>query len=212
MKEHRLRHLVAGKPVLLLLIGVMLSACFGSSPATRMYALKTETIGSEGAAVTVGVGPLELPDYLKRPQIVVRGPNQQLRIMEFDRWAEPLDRGINRRIAASVNRLVDDAWAYEFLRPSNSQSDYRLAGQVLRFEADESGAVNLELLWGLFDKEQLSTNKNLDLRYSVYTESADAADIDAVTEAMGKLLDRFAADASEVITARISLDQSIDDN
>ena len=93
MKARRLNKPAAGKPLLLLMTAVILSACFGSSPVTRMYALRTDSVGSEGAAITIGVGPMELPDYLKQPVTVNRrivGRVSPENITEAIEWARSL--------------------------------------------------------------------------------------------------------------------------
>ena len=45
----------------------------------------------------IGVGPITLPKYLDRPQIVSRASRNQLALGEFDRWAEPLQENVSPR-------------------------------------------------------------------------------------------------------------------
>jgi len=95
-----MRHFPARRPcsgaLLALLLMAVLQACAGSKPA-RFYLLTAEVRGAAAQGVEldqprqlIAVGPVELPRYLDRPQIVTRkGPNQ-LELAEFDLWAESL--------------------------------------------------------------------------------------------------------------------------
>jgi uncharacterized protein len=73
--------------LVVLLIG--LGAC--ASTPSRFYILNTlsasETIPGTAAAQgpVIGVGPITLPKYLDRPQIVTRVGRNQLALSEFDR-------------------------------------------------------------------------------------------------------------------------------
>ena len=56
---------------------LVLSGCFGSTPPTQFYLLPLPTGGDTAPpssavqrALTIGVGPVTVPPYLDRPQIV----------------------------------------------------------------------------------------------------------------------------------------------
>jgi uncharacterized lipoprotein YmbA len=54
-----------------------------AGPAVEMHN-KTDEI-----FMTIGVGPVHLPEYLDRPEIVTRINPNELKLAEFDIWAEP---------------------------------------------------------------------------------------------------------------------------
>ena len=94
------RHLTV---VLLCTAMLLLNGCASTGP-TRFYLLSP--IGGDhaggcpdGRTLSLGVGPIEVPRYLDRPQIMTRtGPNE-MALAEFDLWAEPLKEGIPRILA-----------------------------------------------------------------------------------------------------------------
>ena len=90
-KEMNDRLLMAARAALL--SGILaLTGCAGSE-SVRYYVLSATPAGPVGAAVRdipVGVGPVELPEYLDRPQIVTRTSQNELNVADFDRWAESL--------------------------------------------------------------------------------------------------------------------------
>jgi uncharacterized lipoprotein YmbA len=72
--------------------------------ATRYYVLSPspETSGTSRTALSsagIGVGPIVIPGYLDRLQIVTRGANDEIEISTYHRWAEPLDSGIAETLA-----------------------------------------------------------------------------------------------------------------
>ena len=91
--------------LLALLPAILLAAC-GTSPPVHYYSLEPsagfETRDGPGAAM-IGMGPLRLPDYLKRTRIVTRGPGNEIRVHEEARWAEPPNDAIHRVLAANVD-------------------------------------------------------------------------------------------------------------
>lgn len=46
----------------------------------------------------IAVGPVKIPDYLNRPQIVSINKHGMLSFAEFDRWGESLDSALARLI------------------------------------------------------------------------------------------------------------------
>ena len=54
----------------------------------------------------IGVGPITVPKYLDRPQIVTRSGRNQLALGEFDRWAEPLQDNVLRVLAENLAFLI----------------------------------------------------------------------------------------------------------
>jgi uncharacterized lipoprotein YmbA len=77
-----------------------LGAC--ASTPSRFYLLNAlatpETIPSPATSQgpVIGVGPITMPRYVDRPQIVTRVGRNQLALGEFDRWAEPLQNNVSR--------------------------------------------------------------------------------------------------------------------
>jgi len=137
----------------LFLAGILQSACsiFPSESRQPDYYLllpiqpeksaKSEkTSGFCGGSKTILVGPVEIPAYLDRNEIVMRNGNNSLVISSFHRWAEPLDRGIERVLATNLINLSKGRFTcYPFsmkLALANQKSDYILTINLLAFEKD----------------------------------------------------------------------------
>ena len=59
-----------------------------------------------GRELTLGLGPIHLPPYLERPQMVRRVAPNELVFDEFNRWSEPLKENFVRVLANDLDRLL----------------------------------------------------------------------------------------------------------
>jgi len=140
----------------LLLALVVLAGCLGPRPDPSAFFLLSPVAPSAGAAavpVTLGVGPVTIPGYLDRPQIVVRVSDNELSLSEVDRWAEPLLENISRTLEENLARLLPGSSFVAYPWYSFEAPDFAVALDVGRFEADASGAVRLEAEWRLSGEE-----------------------------------------------------------
>ena len=176
---------------------LLLSAC-GSSPPVHYFSLSPSVtmIGQEADDdVALGFGPIRMPEYLDRSQMVTRGSGQEIRIDEFNRWAEPLSTAFHRIVSADVDNSVDGLVVVAFPWESAVRAgvDYRLLGDVTRFDADRSGRVILDVQWGVVEiasKERVI--KPHRTRYETRAGSPD--DPASIASAMNEALADFSRD------------------
>lgn len=118
-----------------------LAAC-GSSPPNQYYRLTPQanptTTGEQPA---LGVGPVSIPDYLRRSGMVYAGEGNQLLIAEQERWAEPLDEGIKRVVALNLARLLHTDNLRLFPWQLNDIPDYAIKLAVLELHTEQGDAV-----------------------------------------------------------------------
>lgn len=171
-----------------------ISGCFGGkSPTTRYYALRTgDLIGEGNGELKIAVGPFELPDFLNRPQIVIRNQETNLTILKYDRWAEPLGESFNRRVNTVINNEIKSGFAYRFPSPTDISPDYRIRGRIYDFGGYTDGTVTLKLRWAVLARDQNFVVAPRGATYSVKLDSV--SDITAVTVAMDNLIDELSQD------------------
>ncbi len=135
----------------LLLTGAM-SGC-GSSPPSSFYTLSPSPLTPIGSAADgdITIGPVEIPDYLNRPQIVTRGEGSELRLAEFDRWAEPLDDSIQRMLVTNISALLDSDQIVGYPSKQLFGRQYHVVIRIQRFDTDNRGNAVLEAKWGVLD-------------------------------------------------------------
>jgi hypothetical protein len=187
-------------------MSLLLGAC-GSSPPVRYFSLSTAVTeaGQDGDDATVlGLGPLRMAEYLERTQIVTRGAGAELNVDEFSRWAEPLISAIHRIVATDVDNLMDGVIviAFPWDLVVRTEVDYRLLGDVIRFDADSSGLVVLEAQWGVTVVE--SGELLIRAHRSRYeAETGSPGDPAAVAAAMNGALAKFSRDIASKVEAAL---------
>ncbi len=90
------------------LISLLLCAGCASSPSARYFSLEAMPVsgGNADGRRLVGIGPVGMARYLKRPQMVTRGANNEMLLDEFSRWAEPLDDVLPRVLTSDLAALL----------------------------------------------------------------------------------------------------------
>lgn len=141
------------RPLIILaffLLFLGLSACAGTPP-TRFYVLSpgvdSQVQSSEG--LSIGVGPVKIPTYLDRLQIVTRSNINTLIVADFDRWAEPLESGFGRVLSEDLGKLLGTKSVAVYPWPPSSRIDCQVTVEVVRFEGTMGEGVVLEARWAL---------------------------------------------------------------
>jgi len=184
---------VVGLTALTLAIG----SCFSpKKDPSQFYVLDSVAAaegGAAGAAGTIGdkaigVGPVRLPAYLDRPQMITRLSDVQVSVSEYERWAETLESNFvtvlarNLEIELATTRVETFPWV--------AGVDYSAIVEIRRFERDASGTAELECRWVIIDVDRATVLS----RESSYREPADAATTDAAVAALSRTVQRLAAD------------------
>ncbi len=98
------------------------------------------------AGWAVGIGRIELPEYLQRKQIAVRRGDHEILYSEGVYWAERPDRAIQRVLGDDLAlRLGSQHAVLSSWRRNEVKAEVYVS--VQRFESDEQGRVVLEARW-----------------------------------------------------------------
>jgi uncharacterized lipoprotein YmbA len=174
--------------------------CASSRPS-RYYLLSAmsppESPGDD-QGLAIGVGPIEFPKYLDRPQIVTRGSRNRLVLGEFDRWAAPLDRDFAGVLAENLAALLstDDVVHYPWRRAV--RVDYQIIVTVSRFDATRDGEALLHVRWSICDGDGRTV---VPPRASRIAESAGSADYEAIVQAESRALEQWSREIAAAIRA-----------
>ena len=133
---------------------VSLLGCAQVTP-TRFYTLSSvlaapgETDARPDGDLAVGVSAVTLPDYLNRPQLVIRDGSNRVVLSDFANWIEPLQSMFARTLAENLSILLgtDDVLTLPQRRPF--QPDYQVDVEVARFDTDTAGHAVLDARWWL---------------------------------------------------------------
>lgn len=168
---------------------------------SKFFILTAAQSGFEPAGVplnhvTIGLGPVRLPAYLDRAEIVTRTEPNRLELSDTDKWAEPLESNFRRVLAANLAARLVSAQIVQFPWYSTTRLDYKVEVSVDRFERDASGNAHLIARWTIRDG---ATNRLLAQRDSSFSESAKGSTTaDSVAAMSNDVEDLSAQIASEM--------------
>lgn len=189
-----------------LLLGVILvwgGGCLGGvSAPTRFYTL-VPMAGPPTAAIpisaergpAIGVGPVTLPGYLDRREIVTRRGRDEIELGEFDHWSEQLKDGATRVLGENLAILLRTDRVVLLSRRGSHPVQYQVAVDVARFEGAVGAAVTLEARWRILGGD----GKELALRRSTVTEVVGAPGYGALVAAMSRALGALSQDIATAI-------------
>ncbi|HDZ91760.1 MAG: membrane integrity-associated transporter subunit PqiC [Deltaproteobacteria bacterium] len=183
-----------------LLITLVACASTGSSnfyllnPITDMGKASETKSGQD--PVSVGIGPLELPAYLDREQIVTRLNPNELRVSEFDEWAEPLNAGFTRVLMENLSMLLarDRFIIFPFRGPEGI--DYQVEIEVFRFDGRLGGEVSLMTRWSIF---RVDTGEMVQARKSSFQASSGGPGYRALVAAQSRTVEALSREIAGAI-------------
>jgi len=185
------------RPVLVLAAALSLAGgCSFLEPRadpTRYYVLTPVVDSSEhmqAVDVHLSLGPVDLPTYLDRPEIVSRPAPHRLDVRENERWAEPLPSAFTRVLRQNLAVLLGPDAIVDF--PSTAAAhgvhEYLLDVDVLRFEESGHGRAELSARWALKDARARSTVVARETTVARPVTSSDGAAVaSALSDCVGDL-------------------------
>ena len=177
-----------------------------TGPPARLYVLtslpRAESVppATGGRELSIGVGPVELPQYVDRPQIVMGQQSSELHSATSAQWAEPLQDGFTRVLAENLSLLL--ATDRVALFPWKTFiPEYQVVVEVTHFLGQTGGAASLVALWSILTKDgrEALVSKKSSLR-----ETTAASEYAALAAAMSRTV---AALSRDIATALLALPQ-----
>lgn len=188
-----MKHLIYLSTLLSLLL---LNAC--SSTPIQFYMLNAES-GASAAATTLpagsvlGLGPIHLPAYLDRPQLVTALSAHQYQLDEHNRWAERLDENILRALSQSLSKQLGVDQVVRYPWSPRQHVDYQLSFDILELHQTAAGQSRLSAQWQLKKAEQVAIGK----RFECTEAAADNAE--AIVTAQSRCLARFSEELANAV-------------
>ena len=179
----------------------LLTAC-ASSPESSFSILsplpeakaRQETL-VEGR-LSLGIGPVTVPDYLDRPQRVSGVGAQRIEVDEYQRWGGSLRADIANTLGENLAHLLGTSRVVMMPAEVKLPVQYRLVVDVLRFEAESDGQALLKARWALIDP---SAEVALAMRESSFRQPFAKADPDAQVAALSVALGDLSREVAEAI-------------
>lgn len=176
----------------------------GQPPPTRLYVL-TALPQSERAAIasitpsdTLGIGPVTLPQYTNRTQIVTGATNPELSRALYAQWAEPLEANFSRVLTDNLSLLLATDQVMTFPWQGLTSPTYQVLIEVTQFLGEPGGQASLEARWSVIGRKGKEVVVR---RKSSFSEPTGASDYQALVAG----LSRTVAQLSREIAAALAV-------
>lgn len=196
----------------MLMLGVgalVLSGCLGfgkgTQTPTRYYVLHSiqssqDTIPAIAKLtdVSVGVGPVRIPQYLERPQIVMRAGQNQIELAEFAQWAEPIRVNFARVMAENLSVLLATERVSIFPWLKSPKLDYQVVLGITRFDGNPRKEALLRASWSIFGKDGKELLVN---NYSSYSIPVEAQNTASLVAAQSRTVEQLSREIARALKA-----------
>jgi len=185
--------------LLIIILASLLSGCTHDSKPVQFYMLTADTGGVSNTShpltnqgPLIGLGPIRIPEYLSRPQMVVATSDNQYQLSEDHRWAERLDQNISLALIKvlpsqlGTDRVVRYPWS------QRQVVDYQVGIDILEFNVNANGQSRLIAQWFVKSKEKTILDKR-----SIYQFPASTSDYTVMVKSQSQCLTQLGKEISE---------------
>ncbi|MCX5694559.1 MAG: PqiC family protein [Candidatus Omnitrophica bacterium] len=145
--------------VVIIIMVFIFNGCLSvsNSPVPKFYMLRAIDNATESkkfnisSKTIIGIGPIEIPEYQNRPQIVTRDKEGMLNFAQFERWGESLDAGLARLILENLTVMLPQAEFQIFPCNFSIPLDYQVIINVVQLESQLDKEVFLAIQWTIVD-------------------------------------------------------------
>lgn len=187
---------------------LLAASCFGGS-APRFFALSSASNAAPLASqpeLGIAVGPVDVPRYLDRPEIVSRDGANRLTVADDHRWAGSLRSDIQRVVADELGRLLGTARVAVYPDQPRFPASYRVLLDVREFEAVSDQTVRLRIRWTV---AAVPDGHALAVEESVVERPLASSGYDAIvaaeSEGLVELVQKIAARVAQLSAAQAPL-------
>lgn len=191
--------------LILMILGIWVMSgggCATTQPA-KFYLLSSLTKPNvpakskgETSSLSLGIGPINLPKYLNRPQIVTRASRHSLTLAEFHKWAEQLEGNFAQVVAENLSILLSTDRVELFPWKRQRSIDYQVVMDVIQFDRNPEGEALLLARWSLMDGKGQPVVMG---KKSRVTAKPTGQDYESVVEALSETLADFSREIAGVI-------------
>jgi uncharacterized protein len=181
------------------------AGCLGGGTAPEYFALRSEVGAAAGAPVAqrpelgLVVGPIEIPRYLDRDEIVTRDTAHRLVAWDAHRWGGSLETDVSRVLSEDLGTLLGTSRVVVYPAQARFSLGYRVLLDVLEFEGVPGQTVRLRARWTVADG---ASGLALVVEESLVDQPVASASFDdlvaAQSAALGEVTRRIAAKIGEL--------------
>jgi uncharacterized lipoprotein YmbA len=183
-------------------LSIQLIGCANTSP-TRFYVLSPATMSEkeqrppEAPCVSIGIGPVQIPEYLGRSGIVTRVTPHEVMVGTLNRWAEPLKDNLPRVLAENLSSLLCIKSVLMLPASGASSVDYRIRMEVIRMDGKLGDTAVLDVFWTVLAGKEVLRSKR-----SNYRQTTGGEGYEEFVSAQSRNLASLSREIAEAILVR----------
>ena len=152
--------------------------------------------------ISIGIGTLEFPDYLLKPQIATFQNDNKIHFDEFNRWADPLDENFAHIVIENLSNMVPTNNIYLFMWPKEKSNIFQITIKIDQFGMSSDSTVVLDARWAVSTSNEMAF---LMTEKSSYQEKIANLDYNQIAVAMSKLTGELCKDIASEVKRRASI-------
>lgn len=177
-----------------------------NTPSPRFYLLrpidksevKEEFILASDAIIAIG--PVRIPEYQNRPQIVTKNKDGLLTFAQFDRWSEPLDTGLARLLLENLTLMLPKATLVMFPANFAIPLNYQLIAEVIQLENQLDKGIFFVVQWSIINAQdnKMVFTKRSEFRQPINPHNYPGL-VEALSSACASLSSEIAKNIAELV-------------
>jgi hypothetical protein len=179
-------------------------ACVGRPSAPTQFYMRNPVSPTTDAQprvmepeiVLVSLDPVEIPQYLNRPQIITQVDGAEYHLDEFNQWLEPLADTLTRVIAENLVAMLDDHRIEVISMERPVETDFSVTVQILQLDGNPGKEMVLITRWSLFDQSDnvLSLTKR-----AVFKDTVGDDGYQSIIKAQNRLVESLSREIADAI-------------
>lgn len=173
---------------------IVLTSCATSRQSH--YALKANGPAPSTQGIGIGVGPVDLAEYIDRPNLVVEESPRHFQAASHHRWAGDLESQIATTTASNLGRRLNTGNVHTYPWHGHHQTRYQVTLNIRQFHSSADGYAVIETGWRVYSlpDHQLLTSRTFTDREALAKDGYPA-----LIEAQSTLLSRLADEIAKTL-------------
>ncbi len=179
----------------------------GNTQPTHFYLLRAMdsslsrvALETKDSGISLGLGPISIPKYLDRPQIVTRVSSHEIALAEFHKWAAPLKENVSHVLEENLSGILKTEGVVSYPWNRGNLPDYQLSLDIIRLDGTKNQNAMLRVRWKLTAHKGKSV---IQKKTSQFSEVLRGSDYEDLVEAMSRMLAAFSQEISDVLNVRL---------
>jgi hypothetical protein len=189
MKKNIIFMVLAGALIACMTVG----GCRSASPPVAFYTLTsleaTQMKDNDQDVlknISVGVGPIQFPEVLDRPQIVTRRSPNRIELSEFNRWGGNLNQNFLDVLTQNISIYTGSDQIFRYPVLNNLEPAYRVVLDVHQFDGRPGETVVLNVSWAVIASGNNPANNMM--KRSFIKQPVAGDDYDALVKAQSEAI------------------------